>query len=231
MDAFLSRCKSSDQVRLADRGACATLDKKPDCDDEEASTDLKLATLASIYDGIDQATLLDLLVTSNGSIEVVVESLGPQRGGTSSRKRLAVGSIGCQTSLSSFRTDPISPPSKRRVLTRKGQTLHLYTPEDIANNTPCSIIHNFLPPQEADNLLRELLDESPTFERQTFKLFDNVVQSPHSACFYVQNLEEQKKQKTEYLYNGGFLTVWQLSWWLREILTVSGCSPNHPEDA
>ncbi|KAL8775531.1 MAG: hypothetical protein Q9209_000027 [Squamulea sp. 1 TL-2023] len=74
-------------------------------------------------------------------------------------------------------------------------------------HTPCSIIHNFLEAQVAEDLLQELLEEAPSFERQTFKLFDNVVQSPHSACFYVENLDEKKRQQTEYLYNGSFLTT------------------------
>ena len=56
-------------------------------------------------------------------------------------------------------------------------------------------------------MLEELLEEAPTFERMTFKLFDNVVQSPHTACFYVEGMEELRRQKTEYIYNGGLLTV------------------------
>ncbi|KAL3421205.1 grf zinc finger domain-containing protein [Phlyctema vagabunda] len=40
----------------------------------------------------------------------------------------------------------------------------------------------------------------------TFKLFENVVQSPHTACFFVQDLEEKKRQMTEYIYNGARLT-------------------------
>ncbi|KAL9098969.1 MAG: hypothetical protein Q9163_005462 [Psora crenata] len=174
-------------------------------DDEQASTDVKLAVLASIHPNVDQATLLDLLVTANGSVEQVLENLGSPIRSDASKKRSAT-SVGYQTSLSAYRKRSDLANPKRRVLTRKGQTLHLYLPEDIAKHTPCSIIHNFLPLQEAENLLRELLDEVPTFERQTFKLFDNVVQSPHSACFYVENLEEVSRQKTEYLYNGSYLT-------------------------
>lgn len=68
-------------------------------------------------------------------------------------------------------------------------------------------MHDFLPAQEAEGLLRELLLEAETFEKATFKLFDNVVQSPHSACFYVDSLEEQRRQRTEYVYNGSYLTV------------------------
>lgn len=177
-------------------------------DDGEESTDLKLATLSSLFPDVDQATLLDLLISADGSVETVFNSCSDQPENATPRKRSAA-SVGYQTSLSAFRkpenTAPGSPSAKRRALTKKGQTLHLYTPEDIAAHTPCSIIHSFLPAQEADSLLRELLEEAPTFERQTFKLFDNVVQSPHSACFYVDSLEERERQKTEYLYNGSYL--------------------------
>ena len=91
------------------------------------------------------------------------------------------------------------------ALTRKGATLHLYTAEDVAVHTPCSIIHNFLPASEANELLLELLEEAETFGRQSIKVFDNIVQSPHSACFYVDTLEEEQTQRKEYLYNGQYL--------------------------
>lgn len=179
-------------------------------DREDGSTDFKLATLASLHPYVDQTTLLDLLISADGSVDAVRETLSITRGDASSRKRSVAGT-GFQSSLSAFRKNGSEtldlPSAKRRTLTRKGQTLHLYTPEDIAAHTPCSIIHKFLPDHQADELLKELLKEAPTFESQTFKLFDNVVQSPHTACFYVDSLEEQKTQKTEYLYNGSFLEV------------------------
>lgn len=180
---------------------------------EEESTDLKLATLSSLFPALDQATLLDLLISADGSVDTVSSSLLIKPETESPRKR-TLTRIGHQTSLTSFRKSAANPPGsgspvakQRRVLTKKGQTLHLYTPEDIAEHTPCSIVHNFLPAQEADGLLRELLVEAETFERQTFKLFDNVVQSPHSACFYVDGLEERERQKSLYLYNGSYLEV------------------------
>ena len=179
--------------------------------DEDEPTDVKLAILASLHPNMAQEALLDLLILEEGSVEAVTRRLAPQPPANSSRKRSSAAT-GYQSSLSSFRThQPSTNDSeqapKRRALTRKGQTLHLYDPEDIANYTPCSIVHNFLPAEQAERLLRELLVEAPTFERSTFKLFDNVVVSPHTACFYVQSLEEERKQKTEYLYNGSFLTV------------------------
>lgn len=210
MKAFLQSKSSKDLACHSQvHAAWSTEDNTPD--DGAESTDIKLATLASVFPYVDQATLLDLLISADGSVETVQTSLSTSAtGGYQPRKR-STASIGYQTSLSAFQkhelSDLGSPSTKRRVLTRKGQTLHLYTPEDIAIHTPCSIIHNFLPVHQADDLLRELLDQATTFERQTFKLFDNVVQSSHSACFYVDSLEERERQKKEYLYNGSYLTV------------------------
>lgn len=209
MEAFLSRKRPRTPSRtLADQDNPSH--QSQNLENEEETTDLKLATLSSLFPTVDQATLLDLLISADGSVSAVFDSLSGTIEDASPRKRTATR-VGYQTSLSSFRTEANleaeSPSAKRRTLTKKGQTLHLYTPEDIAAHTPCSIIHHFLPAQEAENLLRELLQEAPTFERQTFKLFDNVVQSPHSACFYVDSLEERERQKTEYLYNGSYLEV------------------------
>ena len=204
-------------------------DNDPDVEEGESSTELKLATLISLLPHLDQGTLLDLLISADGSVEKVIdtvfsgytEDVGRDRKRPSAGRGSGVG-VGYQSSLSAFRKfgnleevadDEGEPGLKRRrgikgePLTRKGQTLHLYSAEDIARHTPCSIIHNFLPSQEADDLLKELLEEASTFERQTFKVFDNVVQSPHSACFYVDSLEERQRQKTEYLYNGSYLEV------------------------
>lgn len=42
-----------------------------------------------------------------------------------------------------------------------------------------------------------MLEESKTFEKITFKLFDNVVSSPHTSSFYVDSHDEMRKQKIE----------------------------------
>ena len=223
MEAFISRKRTASALAEVETKSQVSPDFTDRLSDDEGdSTDIKLATLTSLFPNLDQAWLLDLLISANGSVEAARNSLSCSVQASSPRKRSAVG-IGYQTSLSSFRKAEESgldlPSTKRRQLTRKGQTLHLYSPEDIAGHTPCSIIHNFLPAKEADSLLSELLAEASTFERQTFKLFDNVVQSPHSACFYVNSLEETVKAKTEYLYNGQYLTdVRQLT---PEMCTVS----------
>ncbi len=62
-----------------------------------------------------------------------------------------------------------------------------------------------MPQADANALLRELIAEAPTFGKETFRLFDNVVTSPHTMAFYVDNWDEAQKQKTEYLYNGSYI--------------------------
>lgn len=207
MDAFLSSKRRRTDTPY---GGPQSYHLGQNQDEESETTDVRIATLASLFPKLDQGALLDLLISADGSVDQVTQMLQQSPGPTSPRKRSAVGSggIGYQASLTPFCTSNGSPTAiagKSKTLTRKNATLHLYTPEDIAAHTPCSIIHNFLPAKQADALLGELLEEAPTFGRQSFRLFDNVVQSPHTACFYVDNHEETRKQKTEYVYNGSHL--------------------------
>ena len=175
--------------------------------DGDDSTDFKLAVLSSLHPYVEQQTLLDVLLAHDGSVEQTSASLGDPK--AYPKKSAATG---YQSSLTGFiasntAEDARNPAKKSKLLSKKGKTLHLYSPEDVAAHTPCSIIHNFLPIEQANALLVELLEEAPTFERMTFKLFDNVVQSPHTACFYVEGSEEQNIQKTEYIYNGRLMEV------------------------
>ena len=136
-----------------------------------------------------------------------------------SLKRPTPSTVGVQSSLASYYANTRNNHSstgvslddakvkRTKLLTRKGRTLHLYAPADVEAHTPCSIIHNFLPTDEADALLRELVAEAPTFQRATFKLFEREVQSPHTMCFYVDTLDEAERQKTDYSYAGEYLKV------------------------
>jgi hypothetical protein len=200
MEAFVSR-KRRRSSPDPDAGRTISNLSVPDDDD---STDFKLAMLSSLHPYIEQQTLLDILLAHDGAVEAASSSL--QNRSLSPKK--VSGSTSYQSSLASFATPAAAKELKKpKLLSKKGKTLHLYSPEDVAAHTPCSIIHNFLLPQDANDLLEELLVESETFESMTFKLFDNVVKSPHTACFYVENAEIQRVQKEEYIYNGGVLSV------------------------
>ncbi|KAK0672279.1 putative alpha-ketoglutarate-dependent dioxygenase [Cercophora samala] len=180
-----------------------TIDNSTD-ESHEESTDVKLAILASLHPDIEQEMLLDILLAHDGNVQATSEAL---KSSSSSRPAKKTNStIAGQTSLRFFTIDPSSgePSSKKpKILSKKGQTLYLYDPQDISEHTPCTIIHNFLPAQEANELLSELLEEAKTFQRASFKLFDNIVSSPHTSGFYVGSQKELQEQKDDYHYNGG----------------------------
>ncbi|RMZ77310.1 hypothetical protein DV737_g4450, partial [Chaetothyriales sp. CBS 132003] len=156
--------------------------------------------------------LLELLLDSNGSVEGVLEMLSSEPpDAPSPRKKRQAATIGYQSALP-FAGPKVGPASNS--LTKKGKTLHLYSPEDIAAHTPCSIIHNFLPASLANDLLEELLPEVASYTSATFRLFDNIVQSPHTACFYVADRAERIRQQSDYLYNGSTVDD------IRELLPV-----------
>lgn len=178
---------------------------------DEDSTDIKIAILSSMLPDLDQGAMLDALVACNGSVEKAYDLCIQQKASPNRvlGKRKAIGDLPVRQIPLSFRKDPgqmdRQPQRAHKHVVRKGRTLHLFAPEDISRHTPCTIIHNFLPSSEATALLKELLSEASSFQRQTFKVFDNVVQSPHSSCFYVPTLPEAEAQKREWIYNGAYL--------------------------
>ncbi|KAF7895777.1 uncharacterized protein EAF01_009739 [Botrytis porri] len=218
MDAFISRKKRKLSVSSQSPLKSNTIDLVEDLsvpDDE--STDFKLALLSSLHPEVEQQFLLEMLLEHDGDLEKASNSMSSSDTSSLLIPKKPSATVGYQSSLSTFISSE-NPTKRVKPLSRKGKTLHLYSPEDVAAHTPCSIIHNFLPVEEANSLLEELLNEAPTFERMTFKLFDNVVTSPHTACFYVESLEEQRAQKTEYIYNGDLLTdVRQLTPQMRKV--------------
>ena len=185
-----------------------------DLTDDSDSTDFKLALLASLHSDTSNEVLLDVLLNHDGSVKqasaaLLIGSLPRTLDTICAASSSAI--TGYQSSLRRFTqnvtpnsTSPAHPPSKRLAGPRKGQTLHLYDPADIAALTPCTLIPNFLPPALANSLLRELLDESVSFGRTSFKLFDNVVSSPHTACFFVED-DAARDARAEYYYNGAKL--------------------------
>ncbi|OAK94672.1 hypothetical protein IQ06DRAFT_233278 [Phaeosphaeriaceae sp. SRC1lsM3a] len=200
MDAFVSRKRKRDE-RQKESAQVPTPPLDSTAIEEEESTDFKLAILASLHSSLDENTLLEALLASEGSVEQAAEWL-TQRNTSSPRKRSAPSNVGFQSSLSAYRISGQGSGPAKKPLVKKGQTLHLYSPEDIEAHTPCSIIHNFLPNKQADALLMQLLEEAPTYQSLEFKLFDKVVWSPHTFCFYVNSLDEAEEQKTEYIYDG-----------------------------
>jgi hypothetical protein len=202
MDAFVTRKRKRDET--ASRPAVATVRVEPE--QEEESTDFKLALLASLHPHVDETALLEALLAADGFVEQASQCL-TQSSGSPARKRPAPTTIGHQSSLTSYRIAPPNSIPAKKAVVKRGKTLFLYSPEDVETHTPCSIIHNFLPAKQADALLSQLLEDSSTYRRFEFKLFDRVVLSPHTYAFYVNSLEEAERQKTEYVYDGRQIEV------------------------
>lgn len=157
--------------------------------EEEETTDLKLALLTSLHPATDPSTLLELLLTSNGSVSAASALLQPP-----STPRPA--STSQQSSLAPFLTAaaPIPRPPK------KGHTLHLYTPLHFAALTPTTLHPAFLPTMLATTLLTELLHESSTFPPSPeFVLFGRTVVSPHTASLFLRSPASSAQQ---YSYQG-----------------------------
>lgn len=198
METFVTRRKRKSSPEALHSG----LDSTSEAENDEP-TDVKLVMLSSLHPEVDQETLLDFLLAHDGSVKATSQSLWQ-----SLRVPLKKSSALAQASLRSYAVASNKPgPSKKpKLLSKKGATIHLFDPKDISEHTPCTVIHNFLPSEDANSLLVELLEESKTFEKITFKLFDNVVSSPHTSSFYVGSYHELDQQKHEYVYNGARLT-------------------------
>lgn len=191
--------------RLKPSGDIRQVTRNADTDNEDSeSTEFKLAVLASLHPEKSPEVHLDYLLAYGGSAVKAAAALSGNVDEGVKRKRSAA--TGYQSSLDRFTSRNGEKSSggapNSRLLTKKGKTLHLYTPKEVESNTPCSIIHNFLPPAQAETLLKELLGEVPKMKRGTFQLFERTVQTPHTWKFYVDTLEAVKEQQTEYVYDG-----------------------------
>lgn len=177
-------------------------------EDEEESTDFKLAILASLLPDHPQETLLELLLTANGSVEAACqlasEAPRPKSSTVGPPTQSSLSSYLPSNSLSNLKKIPFPLPP-----VPKFKTIHLSTPSQVPYYAPCSLTAPFLPPSIATTLLKECLHETPEFSQYTFRLFDRNVSSPHTACFYSAtplDAENHSKKEGGYMYNGTTLS-------------------------
>ncbi|KAF3194874.1 hypothetical protein TWF225_005491 [Orbilia oligospora] len=185
--------------------------------EEEESTDFKLALLSSLQPSLSPETLLELLLTCNGSVSSASKLASSSSSSLSPSKKQST-SIPTQSSLSTFLSpfqDPNQPHNPPSQTTRKipfplpaipkFKTLHLTTPSQVPYYTPATLHPSFLPPDTANQLLRECLAEAPSFGKYEFRLFERNVSSPHTASFFVKDEEMAIRHRRGYMYNGSVL--------------------------
>ncbi|KAK6342395.1 hypothetical protein TWF718_007796 [Orbilia javanica] len=173
---------------------------------EEESTDFKLALLSSLQPSLPPETLLELLLTCNGSVSEAAKLA------SSSASKKQSTSIPTQSSLSTFLSPPDVGSSQisRKIpfplpTIPKFKTLHLTTPSQVPYYVPATLHPSFLPSDVANQLLAECLGEVPSFGKYEFRLFERNVSSPHTASFFVKDEEMAAQHRRGYMYNGSVL--------------------------
>ncbi|EPS45558.1 hypothetical protein H072_478 [Dactylellina haptotyla CBS 200.50] len=197
--------------QVEDRGTDITKDAKvmnaqdPQKDEEEESTDFKLALLSSLQPGLPPETLLEFLLTCNGSVE------DASKMASSSPSKKPTSGVTTQSSLSTYLSGPPDASQSTRKIPfplpaiPKFKTLHLTTPSQVPFYAPTTLHPSFLPTSTANKLLSECLGEVPSFGRYEFRLFERNVSSPHTAAFYVKDQEMAERHRGGYMYNGSYL--------------------------
>ncbi|CAG8530586.1 5804_t:CDS:1 [Racocetra fulgida] len=79
--------------------------------------------------------------------------------------------------------------------------LKLFRPQDISEKTPCTLIHDVLPKELANSLLKVMLKESETWHRSQWWLFERMVTSPRTSSFYISN-EVKNTYDGDVYFNG-----------------------------
>ncbi|CAG8549306.1 6313_t:CDS:2 [Acaulospora morrowiae] len=107
------------------------------------------------------------------------------------------------TSLNEILKWPPLSASKTKAKPKRNvrPVLRLYHAHDVAERTQCTLIHDVLPKDLANSLLKVMLEESETWQRNQWWLFERMVTSSHTASFYTST-EENKTYDGEVYYNG-----------------------------
>ncbi|GJJ71923.1 hypothetical protein EMPS_04280 [Entomortierella parvispora] len=79
--------------------------------------------------------------------------------------------------------------------------LILYKPEDVAKNCPCTLIFNVLPKDLSNRLLKVMLEDSETWNRNRWWLFERMVESPHKTSYFADR-EDDLEEVAGWTYNG-----------------------------
>uniref|UniRef100_A0A8H7NPD0 CUE domain-containing protein n=1 Tax=Bionectria ochroleuca TaxID=29856 RepID=A0A8H7NPD0_BIOOC len=107
MKAFLERAKRK-----------RTPGPDEDIEDGDEPTEVKLAMLASLYPGLEQEVLLDVLLAHDGSVSAATSSLRCQN--QHGRKKSA-GVVGYQQSMTQFAvSNSGSSPTKKKIKAKRG---------------------------------------------------------------------------------------------------------------
>ncbi|KAF9364137.1 hypothetical protein BGX34_002405 [Mortierella sp. NVP85] len=74
-------------------------------------------------------------------------------------------------------------------------------PDDVAKHCPCTLMFNVLDKDLATRLLRAMLKDSETWNRNRWWLFERMVESPHKTSYFAER-ESDMEEVSGWTYNG-----------------------------
>lgn len=176
-------------------------------------TDRKIEVLKKEYPGIEEETLLELLIACDGSAEATMSMINDSFP-TIQRKR-KVGAL-YQTSITSL-IAPVSKQKKLKVLSGRKKVITLNTADEVEQHlAPYVSFHkSFLPTDLADRTLGYLVTQTDKVSPNEFYLFDNLCKANHSLGFFhtpnlnsvYENLIYNGKKSVSNLYKEEFEEV------------------------
>ncbi|KAF9923889.1 hypothetical protein FBU30_006072 [Linnemannia zychae] len=95
------------------------------------------------------------------------------------------------SSYSTPNTTKLKPP----------KPLILYKPEDVEKHCPCTLIFNILDKDLANRLLKTMLNDSETWNRNRWWLFERMVESPHKTTYFAERKDDME-EVSAWTYNG-----------------------------
>ncbi|KAF8942440.1 hypothetical protein BGZ47_006464 [Haplosporangium gracile] len=108
-------------------------------------------------------------------------------------------STASSTSTSSDFTTP--SPSTQPTKLKPPKPLILYNPEDVAKHCPCTLVFNVLDKDLANRLLKAMLIDSETWNRNRWWLFERMVESPHKTSYFAEH-DDDMEEVAGWTYNG-----------------------------
>ncbi|KAF9145823.1 hypothetical protein BGX30_006595 [Mortierella sp. GBA39] len=95
----------------------------------------------------------------------------------------------------------IPSSSTPTVKLKPPKPLILYSPEDVAKHCPCTLIFNVLDKDLANRLLKSMLIDSETWNRNRWWLFERMVESPHKTSYFAER-DDDMEEVAGWTYNG-----------------------------
>ena len=79
--------------------------------------------------------------------------------------------------------------------------MEIVHPEEVGRYLPCSLFHNVLPSQNANELLHFLLNDAKQWKPHSWYLYERRVESKHTSTLFFDS-NEDTNDPIEFWYNG-----------------------------